>query len=166
MCKCHNHQKPSAITALTAIQHGWQAELSSSWVSSFTIWLWSHFNAGHSYTKKHICSLLQRYLIFTEQESKLRSLCPPPLSTRRQRKKILGDCTKTNKNSVCAVITAAKTYSHRITAAAVVCVCERGCDTQDGHYSGECAFFYSNHWSLLMKPTAGVGGKMWRILLK
>lgn len=51
MFKCHRYQKHCAITPVIAFQHSWQVKLNSSWVSSFSIWLWSHFHAGHSCTK-------------------------------------------------------------------------------------------------------------------
>lgn len=51
MSKCHHYQKHCAFTAVIALHRNWQAELSSSWVYLFSIWLWSHFQAGQSCTK-------------------------------------------------------------------------------------------------------------------
>lgn len=97
MCKCQHYQKHSAITPVIAFQHSWQAELSC--YSVFTIWLWSHFHAGHGCTKTACVLHYKDIWFFNEQESKLCwgffFLRPPLPSKRRPHKRMQGDYTKT-----------------------------------------------------------------------
>lgn len=72
------------------------------------------------------------------------SFSPPTTSCPREgcTQKFM-DCMKTNKNSVCPVVSAARTYSWAQPAVSV-CFCdgETGCDTEDTlqHYFGNCCF--------------------------
>lgn len=173
MSKCHHYQKHCAITAVIALQHSWQAELSSSWVYLFTIWLWTHFQAGHSCTKT-VCVPHYKDIWFSMKKNLnyvvffLHPLLP-------SKKKCKGDCMKANKNnSDCPVVSDAKSDSHRATAPAEPAVNEWVCvwwGKREGKANFDivlvtlCSFFKqppataveSDHWTWQ---------KMLRILLK
>lgn len=115
MCKCR-----SAITPAIAFQHGWQAELSRSSVSSYGVWLWSHFHAGHNCTKTRLCSLLQRCLIFNGEESKWCCFFSAHYFLPREgRTKKCTEIAQKQTKTVCPVVSPAKTWTH----IASVCVC-------------------------------------------
>ncbi len=123
--------------------------------------------------KNRLCSLLQRYLIFSEEESKSCCFFPRPLlpSKRWPHQKMQGDCTK-NKQKQCLSsgfhCQNLHPQSYHCSVCVCVCVCVwwkvRGSDRLDRFWhSGNFAFFITTghfetgHWSW---------EKMSRILLK
>lgn len=172
MCKCQRYGKHSAIKPVIAFQHSWQEELSRSSVSSFTIWLWSHFHAGHSCTKS-VCVLYYKDICFSMRKNVNYVVSSPPTASFQEKaaRKMQGKCTKTNKNCVCPVVSQRQNINPQ----------SYRCSTPSGGYlgdmvsnplllgdipsvyvklddtTGNCTLFIQHHWPLLVKLTIGAG---------